>query len=186
MSLRPLAGGALLGLLLLSAFASPAYADEPPPATAEAAEAAEVVPPPPPSLLDDEDKAYGGYTPGADAGMSEFIWGFVKSMLMLCVVLALIYLVLHKGLGRLVQRTQSGRRMRVVERIALDQRRALYLVEVDGREVLLAGSEGGVVPVDVSVREEPKTAPVSFQAELERQRPAGEGAALSALKKAEG
>lgn len=82
-----------------------------------------------------------------DAG--GFLWSFLKSMLMLGVVLALIYLVLHKGLGRLVQRTQMGRRMRVVERIALDQRRALYLVEVDGHEVLLAAGDGAVVAVDL-------------------------------------
>ncbi len=111
-------------------------------------------PAPPPPALDPVDipPAFGAQDAGG------FLWSFVKSMLMLAAVLALIYLVLHKGLGRLVQRTQMGRRMRVVERIALDQRRALYLVEVDGQEVLLAGSEGGVVAVDLSGKERDRPA----------------------------
>jgi flagellar biogenesis protein FliO len=102
------------------------------------------------------------YGSGAQSGVSEFVWSFVKSMLMLGVVLALIYLLLHKGLGRLVQRTQQGRRMKVVERITLDQRRALYLVEIDGEEVLLAGSEGGMTRVD---RPPPAPEPARFSTE---------------------
>jgi flagellar biogenesis protein FliO len=104
-----------------------------------------------------------GYDTSAAGGMSDFVWSFVKSMLMLGVVLALIYLILHKGLGRLVQRTQSGKRMKVVERIVLDQRRALYLIEVDGEEVLLAGSEGGVTRVDREPA--PPPAPPRFSTE---------------------
>lgn len=76
-----------------------------------------------------------------------FLWSFVKSMLMLALVLGLAYLVLHQGLGRLVQRTQGGRRVRVVERVPLEQRRSLYLVEVDGQEILLAGTDGAITPI---------------------------------------
>jgi flagellar biogenesis protein FliO len=64
---------------------------------------------------------------------------------MLGVVVALIYLTLHKGVGKLVQKSQQGKRVRVVERVSLDQKRAIYLVEVDGREVVLGGGDGGVV-----------------------------------------
>lgn len=66
---------------------------------------------------------------------------------MLAVVLGLAYLVLHQGLGRLVQRTQGGKRMRVVERVSLEQRRSLYLVEVDGQELLIAGTDGAITPI---------------------------------------
>jgi flagellar biosynthetic protein FliO len=96
-----------------------------------------------------------GYSAASDPGMGDFIWSFVRSMLMLGVVLALVYLVLHKGLGKLVQKTQSGRRMKVVDRLGLDQRRALYLVEVDGEQMLLAATDGGVSRVD----REPPPAP---------------------------
>jgi flagellar protein FliO/FliZ len=185
MSVHALRGGALFGLLLVSSLAPAARAEAP---SALVDEAASLPAPPPlqarttaPPPLPVEEH-FGGYTPGADAGLPDFIWAFVKSMLMLGVVLALIYLLLHKGLGRLVARTQSGRRMKMVERITLDPRRALYLVEVDGKDVLFAGSEGGVVPVHVGgEREAP---PTSFKTELERQR--GEGPALAPLKKVEG
>lgn len=116
--------------------------------------ALDVAPPPP---LDPVERP-PAFTTG-DAG--SFLWSFVKSMLMLGLVLALIYLVLHKGLGRLMQRTQMGKRMRVVERIALDQRRALYLIEVDGQEVLLAGSDAAMVAVELprnKEREPPSSA----------------------------
>lgn len=129
----------------------PAPSTLPPPTVpAVPGEAAKMAPPPPPPL--DPVEVPPAFE-AEDAG--SFLWSFVKSMLMLGVVLALIYLVLHKGLGRLVTRAQMGRRMRVVERISLDQRRALYLVEVDGQEVLLAGSEGGVVAVELPRKEHP-------------------------------
>lgn len=118
---------------------------EAPPSEQAPSPASSVAPSPEPPPLDAVEVPPAFDT--QDAG--GFLWSFIKSMLMLGVVLALIYLVLHKGLGRLVQRTQMGRRMRVVERIALDQRRALYLVEVDGQEVLLAASDGSVTQVEV-------------------------------------
>jgi flagellar biogenesis protein FliO len=130
-----------------------APATTPPPAMPPVVDVT-TAPPPPPLDPVEVPPAFQA----EDAG--SFLWSFVKSMLMLGVVLALIYLVLHKGVGRLVMRAQMGRRMRVVERIALDQRRALYLVEVDGQEVLLAGSEGGVVAVDLP-RDRPREQPAT-------------------------
>lgn len=123
--------------------AAPAVQAEGPGNAERANEAAPLreAPPPPPLEPVEVPPAFDTQDAGG------FLWSFVRSMLMLGAVLALIYLVLHKGLGHLVQRTQMGRRMRLVERIALDQRRALYLVEVDGKEVLLAGSDGGVSQV---------------------------------------
>lgn len=85
-----------------------------------------------------------GLPPAAASGMGELIATFVKTMLVLSGVLALVYLTLHKGLGKLVARAQVGKRLRVVERVGLDPRRALYLVEVDGKELLLGASEGGI------------------------------------------
>jgi flagellar biogenesis protein FliO len=75
-------------------------------------------------------------------GLSDVMIPFAKTMFMLLVVVGLIYLTLHKGLGAMVAKAQMGKRMRLVERVTLDQRRALYLIEVDGKEMVLAGAAG--------------------------------------------
>ncbi|MDP2340208.1 MAG: flagellar biosynthetic protein FliO [Deltaproteobacteria bacterium] len=89
-------------------------------------------PPPPPEPME----ALVGMPSAADMLMP-----FVKTMLMLCVVLALVWLTLHKGMGKLVEKAQAGKRVRVVERISLDARRSLFLVEVDGKQMILAGGD---------------------------------------------
>lgn len=89
-----------------------------------------------------------GFNASSAPGIGDFVWSFVRSMLMLGVVLALVYLVLHKGVGKLVSRTQTGRRMKVVDRIVLEQRRTLFIVDVDGEEMLLAATDGGVTRLD--------------------------------------
>jgi flagellar protein FliO/FliZ len=83
--------------------------------------------------------------PPPSIGLGELIGPLIKTMLMLGVVLLVVYLTLHKGLGKLVEKQQTGKRMRVVERVALDQKRSLFVVEVDGQQILLAAGEGGVV-----------------------------------------
>ena len=72
---------------------------------------------------------------------ADMVMPFIKTMLMLGVVLALVWLTLHKGMGKLVEKAQSGKRVRVVERISLDARRTLFLVEVDGKQMILAGGD---------------------------------------------
>lgn len=86
-----------------------------------------------------------GELPPPTMGLGEIAGPLAKSMLMLGVVLLIAYLSLHKGLGKLVERQNMGRRVKVVERIALDQRRSLFLVDVDGKQMLLGAGEGGVV-----------------------------------------
>jgi flagellar biosynthetic protein FliO len=60
----------------------------------------------------------------------------------LLLVVALAYITLKWGLKRLY-RDQKGdtKRIRILERRPLDPRRALYLIEVDKKEVLLGVSE---------------------------------------------
>lgn len=84
-------------------------------------------------------------SPVGAGGLGDLLASFARTMLMLLVVLGLIYLTLHKGVGKLVQKNQEGKRMRVVERIGLDQRRTLYIIQVDGQEMLLGTGEGGMV-----------------------------------------
>ena len=76
---------------------------------------------------------------------TDLVLTFIKTVLMLCVVLALAWLTLSKGMGKLVEKAQAGKRVKVLERIALDARRSLFLVEIDGKMVVLAG--GDVVKV---------------------------------------
>ncbi len=83
--------------------------------------------------------------PPPSMGAAELIGPLAKTMLMLCVVLGIVYLTLYKGLGKLVERQNAGKRVKVVERVTLDQKRALFLVEIDGKQMLLAAGEGGVV-----------------------------------------
>lgn len=93
---------------------------------------------------------------------------FVRTMLMLALVLGLVYLVLHKGLGQLVAKQRQGQRIRVVERVPLEQKRALYLVQVDGREILLASTDNNVVQLTTPEAQDP-----GFKGALEQTRARG-------------
>jgi flagellar biogenesis protein FliO len=103
-------------------------------------------------------------------GLGDLVGTFARTMLMLLAVLALVYLTLHKGLGKLTERSQIGKRMRVVERVGLDARRGLYIVEVDGRELLIGTGEQG--PVRISElgdlgQSQPPPSTTNFHAALE-------------------
>ncbi len=111
-------------------------------ATAPDAPATEQPTPQPDALLAPEASP-----PEMSIGLSDMLGPFIKSMLMLAVVVGLAYLTLHKGLGKLMVRAQAGKRIKVIERVSLDQRRSLYLVDIDGKELVLAGGEGGVVHI---------------------------------------
>jgi flagellar biogenesis protein FliO len=66
----------------------------------------------------------------------------LQTLVALAAVCALAYVAVRFGLGRLYRTASSGRRMRVVERLPLDGRRALLLVEVDERTYLVGSGEG--------------------------------------------
>jgi flagellar biogenesis protein FliO len=115
------------------------------PATAGAA-----VPDTPPAALDEPPWPHKEWPREARAGappplgISDVVAPILKTFLMLAVVLAIAYLTLHKGLGKLVERQTAGKRVKVVERIGLDQKRTLYLVDVDGQQMLLGASDHGL------------------------------------------
>jgi flagellar biogenesis protein FliO len=83
--------------------------------------------------------------PPPSLGVGELLGQLVKMILMLGVVVGLAYLTLNKGLGKLVERQNLGKRVKVVERVALDSKRSLFLVDLDGKQLLLGAGEGGVV-----------------------------------------
>jgi flagellar biogenesis protein FliO len=106
--------------------------------TAPAAAAVETVAPPIGDVA-----TTTGVPPNFDRNTS--LWApFAKTMLMLCLVLAIAYLALGKGLGKLMEKAQQGKRVRVIERVALDARHSLYLVDIDGQRVVLGGGNGTV------------------------------------------
>ena len=83
---------------------------------------------------------------------------------MLLVVLAVAYVLLGKGLPKLMQRTMQTQRMKIVERLPLDQKRTLFVVEVDQKTYLLGGADSQITLIDTLEGEEPDA---NFQATLE-------------------
>ena len=67
----------------------------------------------------------------------------LKSALVLVLVAVAAWAAARFLAPRLADR-RKGARMRVVERLPLEPRRSLYLVDVDGREVVVGVTERGV------------------------------------------
>ncbi|MBH1988929.1 MAG: flagellar biosynthetic protein FliO [Myxococcaceae bacterium] len=72
----------------------------------------------------------------------ELLWGFLQVAAMLAAVLALAYLLLNKGLGKMLLKNQGSQELLLRERLYLEPKKSLYLVEVRGREFVLASGEG--------------------------------------------
>lgn len=72
------------------------------------------------------------------------ISGALQMFLALGAVLLLAYLVLNKGLGSILKRQRSGNFIKIKERLPLDAKNAILLVEVNGKTLLLATSDRGV------------------------------------------
>src|SRR5918999_4377936 len=72
------------------------------------------------------------------------IWMFIQTILALGFVCLLAYVALRVVLPRLNLATGGKSMVNVVDRTPLDQRRSLFVIEVTGRWLLIAVSEGGV------------------------------------------
>ena len=68
----------------------------------------------------------------------------LQLILVLGAVIALAYLVLHKGVGFFIKKTQANKLIQIKERLALDQKHFLYLVNVENRRFLMGTGDGGV------------------------------------------
>lgn len=77
------------------------------------------------------------------ADQSLFI-GAAKAIFALLAVLALAYLLLNKGLGRWLRRTQQSQKIKLIERYNLDHKKSLYLVELGGHQYFLGATEGNI------------------------------------------
>ncbi len=82
--------------------------------------------------------------PYEDAGL---LWQLLKTLLVLGIVVVGIYLSLNFGLRKLMGiQGMPGRAavVSVLERVPLDQKRALFLVKAAGEYLLVGGGEGGL------------------------------------------
>lgn len=77
-------------------------------------------------------------------GNLSFLWMLVQTVLALLLVCGLAYLIFRVILPRLAVSYGSNNMVRVVDRIGLDARKSLYVIEVAGKWMLVASSENGV------------------------------------------
>ena len=99
-------------------------------------------------------------------------WYLAQTLLALLVVCALAYTVLRWGVRRLYGGATGGGRVRVLERVPLDPRRTLYLVEVGGKVLLLGAGDGAMTTLaeidPATLPAEPEVRRASFLEVLKR------------------
>lgn len=77
-------------------------------------------------------------------GSLSFLWMLLQTIFALLVVCGLAYVIFRVILPRLATSYGSNNMVRVVDRIGLEARKSLYVVEVAGKWMLVASSESGV------------------------------------------
>ena len=78
-----------------------------------------------------------------DAGLS-FLWMLVQTIVALAVVCGLAYLLFRVVLPRFTYNSGSKSMVRIVDRVPIDARKSLCVIEVAGKWLLVSVSEGGV------------------------------------------
>jgi len=74
-----------------------------------------------------------------------FSWLFLKTILVMVLVIALAIIVLRFIIPKLSLRgTRSSSDIQVVERVPLDHKKILYVLEVEGRRLLLSATDHSV------------------------------------------
>lgn len=81
---------------------------------------------------------------GNDDSMGVAMSAFLRMIVVLAGVLLLAYLLLHKGLGKLNAKLSHGRLIRVVDRVGLEPKKILYVVEVADHHYLIGSSDAGL------------------------------------------
>lgn len=106
---------------------------------------------------------------GSSGGGTNFVLMILQTLLALGFVCGLAYVIFRWLLPRLgaVRPGGGGQMVRVVERVGIDVRRSLLVVEVAGRWLLISSSEAGVHLVSELDAETAREA----ASEIERQRP---------------
>jgi flagellar protein FliO/FliZ len=83
-----------------------------------------------------------------DYGGQSMGWVLVRTLVVLGIVVALAYVSLNWGLRKLMgvsaPGTGPGRLVKMIDRVPLDQKHALYVVKVAEEYLLLGGGEGSL------------------------------------------
>ncbi len=98
-------------------------------------------------------------------------WTLLRTMIVLAMVVALAYLTLNIGLRKLlgIKAPVGTSVVTVLERVALDQKRSLFVVEAAGEVMLLGGAENAlslITKLDRKEVERLKTVPPSSPVQL--------------------
>ena len=88
-----------------------------------------------------QQDAFGG---GASASGVSFLMMLLQTLLALGLVCGLAYVIFRWMLPRLNVARSTGGMVRIVDRVGLDARKSLFVIEVAGRWLLVAASEAGV------------------------------------------
>jgi flagellar protein FliO/FliZ len=75
---------------------------------------------------------------------TNFLWVLLQTIMALTFVCGLAYVIFRVILPRLSVGFSSNNMVRVIDRIGLEARKNLYVIEVAGRWLLIAVSESGV------------------------------------------
>lgn len=102
-------------------------------------------------------------------GTVSFIGILVQTLLALAAVCALAYVVFRVVLPKLQAGQNSGQIIRIVERVGIDTRRSLIVVEVAGKWLLVSISENGVHLVSELNQQEAEQAEAEILAVREAQ-----------------
>lgn len=136
-----------VGVLLFALLAPAGLAAEPvaPAVEVNAPEGAPVVAPAP-ALIPEPEIPHSeppGLGPDDDLSVG---WTLIRTMLVLGIVIALAWLTLNVGLRRLmgIKPVVGTPVVTVLERVALDQKRALFVVEAAGEVLLIGGGDGSL------------------------------------------
>lgn len=73
-----------------------------------------------------------------------FLWMLVQTIFALALVCGLAYLIFRVILPRLTVNYSANNMVRVVDRVGIEARKSLYVIEVAGKWMLVASSENGV------------------------------------------
>jgi len=99
------------------------------------------------SLLGEANMSYVGAEMALPIPQSEPLnipESLLKMVLALLSVLAFAYLLLHKGLGYIIKKKNTGTALNIQDKIMLDPKSALYVVQVDSERILLGSGNGNL------------------------------------------
>ena len=137
-----------LSLVVLVTCAAGAWAQAPAPelVPTAAAEVAAPLPPAPEPKPTMEPELPRSQPPDLAAADLDVGWALLRTMVVLGMVVLLAWLTLNVGLRKLmgIRPTVGTQLITVLERVPLDQKRALFVVEAAGEVLLVGGGDAGL------------------------------------------